>query len=448
LKHLFKHQYYSALLLAGDVLGMLLAFRLAHYLHVGRALHVLDWTFFAVILTTLMFLYIFNSYTPDYSNRGLAILVRTSFGVIAAAMVASGDSYIIKVSHADPVLWRGTLIVGYFLFFIYAGAARVLVSRILARINARRSWVVIGDSAHLKTFKEAFKTAGIGSGLLEIELGSEGLDKNTLDQALSKDKYEGIVISTTRSQLLSGIERELMHKRLSGVKVYAVTDFFEKYLWKIPIDFLEESWIALAQGFDLVHHKVQLNVKRTLDFIFAVTVLVVSLPIMVITYFLVKFNSKGRAIFTQVRVGKNGEKFTLYKFRTMYDDAEDRGPQWAQEHDPRVTKVGRILRRTRVDELPQLWNVLKGEMSFIGPRPERPDFVEKLEKMLPYYELRSLVAPGITGWAQVMYPYGASVEDAKEKLQYDLYYIKNYSLALDIVIVVKTLRVVFRAAGR
>jgi lipopolysaccharide/colanic/teichoic acid biosynthesis glycosyltransferase len=162
----------------------------------------------------------------------------------------------------------------------------------------------------------------------------------------------------------------------------------------------------------------------------------------------VKLESRGPAIFRQARTGLGGKEFEILKFRSMADDAERNGPQWAQKSDPRITRVGRVLRLLRIDELPQLVNVLKGEMSFIGPRPERPVFNATLEKEIPLYNLRHLVRPGITGWAQVMYPYGASVEDAREKLQYELYYIKNYSVLLDIGIVFKTLRVVLLGKGR
>ena len=172
------------------------------------------------------------------------------------------------------------------------------------------------------------------------------------------------------------------------------------------------------------------------------------LPLFLVIPILVKSESRGPVIYSQTRTGRGGREFVLYKFRTMYTNAEQDGPRWAEQDDPRVTRVGRILRKTRLDELPQLWNVLKGDMSFVGPRPERPAFVLEIEKNVPYYELRHLVSPGITGWAQVMFPYGASIEDAVEKLQYDLYYIKNYSLLLDAVILIKTMRIVFHVRGR
>jgi len=165
---------------------------------------------------------------------------------------------------------------------------------------------------------------------------------------------------------------------------------------------------------------------------------------MLIAAIAIKLDTRGPVFYSQTRTGLSGVTFRLYKFRTMVKDAEKSGPRWTKKDDPRITRVGRFLRSTRIDELPQLWNVLLGEMSFIGPRPERPDFNAELEAAIPYYDLRHLVKPGITGWAQVLYPYGASVEDAREKLQYDLYYIKNYSVMLDLVILIRTLRAVGR----
>jgi lipopolysaccharide/colanic/teichoic acid biosynthesis glycosyltransferase len=171
-------------------------------------------------------------------------------------------------------------------------------------------------------------------------------------------------------------------------------------------------------------------------------------PLMLVTALLIKLDSPGRVFYSQLRSGLYGQPFRVDKFRSMYQDAEQLGAQWASQRDSRITRVGYWLRLMRIDELPQIWNVLCGDMSLIGPRPERPEFDVKLKEAIPYYEVRYLVKPGITGWAQVMYPYGASVEDAYEKLSYDLYYIKNYSLWLDLAITFKTIRVVLLGKGR
>jgi exopolysaccharide biosynthesis polyprenyl glycosylphosphotransferase len=189
-------------------------------------------------------------------------------------------------------------------------------------------------------------------------------------------------------------------------------------------------------------------VKRTFDLMASFTLLAATLPIILITALLIRMESRGPVFYTQTRVGQYGEEFTIYKFRSMFTNAEKDGlPQWARKNDDRTTRVGRFIRRVRIDELPQLFNVFLGQMSFVGPRPERPYFVNELAGQIPYYHSRHSVKPGITGWAQVRFPYGASIEDAMEKLQYDLYYVKNHSLFLDLMIMLQTAQVVVLGKG-
>ena len=187
--------------------------------------------------------------------------------------------------------------------------------------------------------------------------------------------------------------------------------------------------------------------KRLFDMVCAALGLLVLSPVLLVCALLVGLTSPGGVLFRQERIGKDGVPFTIYKFRSMRTDAEKNGAVWAMKSDPRVTKVGKIIRKTRIDELPQLWNVLKGEMSLIGPRPERPEFVKELEKEIPFYSLRHAVKPGVTGWPQVCYPYGSSVEDSRRKLEYDLYYAKNMSILLDVRIILKTIGVVLFPKG-
>ena len=239
----------------------------------------------------------------------------------------------------------------------------------------------------------------------------------------------------------------LMKLRLEGHRIFDLTDFYERYLYRIPVLHIKDGWLAFAHGFDLLHADSQLKIKNVLDAVSALVLLLVLFPVLLLVALLIVIDSRGAPIYSQTRTGRHGRVFELKKFRTMVMDAEKSGARWAERDDPRVTRVGRILRLTRVDELPQLWNVLLGQMSFVGPRPERPEFNEFLEKEIPYYYLRQIIKPGITGWAQVMYPYGSSVEDARKKLQFDLFYIKNYSLVLDLVIAVKTVRVMLTGRG-
>jgi sugar transferase (PEP-CTERM system associated) len=240
---------------------------------------------------------------------------------------------------------------------------------------------------------------------------------------------------------------KLLEMKLDGVSFDHLPSVYEEYTGKIAIENLRPSWLIFSSGFR--KSRVLAAAKRALDITVAVPGLVLAAPVMLIVGIAVKLTSKGPALYHQNRVGLHGQVFTVHKFRTMREDAEAKtGPVWAsKDGDPRVTPIGGVLRRTRLDELPQLLNVLRGEMSFVGPRPERPEFVSDLTKQIPYYGQRHVVRPGLTGWAQVRYTYGASREDAIQKLQYDLFYIKNFSIALDLYIIFETIKTVILRRG-
>ncbi len=239
---------------------------------------------------------------------------------------------------------------------------------------------------------------------------------------------------------------QLLNCRLRGTRVTDLSGFFERMTGQVPIDSLKASWLIYGEGFR--QGRSRHFVKRSFDILAATALLTLALPVMLATAIAVLLESGRPIIFRQERVGLAGRKFTLLKFRSMCADAERDGvPRWASMRDPRVTKVGQFIRRTRIDELPQLINVLKGEMSFVGPRPERPYFVALLSEKVPFYGARHTVKPGVTGWAQVHYSYGASVEDAAQKLQFDLYYVKNHTLLLDLIILLRTMKVVLLREG-
>jgi exopolysaccharide biosynthesis polyprenyl glycosylphosphotransferase len=238
----------------------------------------------------------------------------------------------------------------------------------------------------------------------------------------------------------------LLDCKLRGVKVLSGTAFHEEYLGRIDLDVLTANELLMGQGFAV--NRLDAVSKRIGDIILGLTMLVLTLPLTALTALAIKIDSSGPVFYRQQRSGQFDKPFTLFKFRSMTADAEAAGsPRWAQKQDPRVTRVGRFIRATRIDELPQLANVILGEMSMVGPRPERPHFVEQLARAIPFYRQRSYVKPGLTGWAQVNFPYGASVEDAREKLAYDLYYAKNRSLVLDASILLSTIRVVLYREG-
>ena len=240
--------------------------------------------------------------------------------------------------------------------------------------------------------------------------------------------------------------RELMHLRLSGVEIEEATSFFERASGKLVVESMLPSWLVYSEGFKA--SPVRRVVKRASDVGTSVLLLLLAAPAMALTAIAIAIDSGRPVLYRQRRMGRNGVEFDMLKFRSMVQDAEQKsGPTWAGRDDPRVTRVGKLIRKLRIDELPQLINVLRGEMSFVGPRPERRHFVQQLEKEIHYYSLRMSVRPGITGWAQVEYRYGSSVEDALEKLKYDLFYIKNSNFLYDVWILIKTVKVVLTTAG-
>ena len=240
--------------------------------------------------------------------------------------------------------------------------------------------------------------------------------------------------------------RELLNCRVSGIDIIEGTSFYEMLTGKLIVEQINPAWLIFSKGF----HKSRARrfLKRGLDLVVSLTMLILLSPVIILTAILIKIDSKGPVMFSQERVGENRKTYLVHKFRSMIADAEKQcGPVWAKDNDDRITRIGKLIRKWRIDEIPQLWNVLKGDMSFVGPRPEREFFVKKLEDIIPYYGERFNVKPGITGWAQVCYGYGASVEDAVEKLNYDLFYIKNMSIFMDLLIIIRTIKIVLFSKG-
>jgi len=239
---------------------------------------------------------------------------------------------------------------------------------------------------------------------------------------------------------------ELLNCRLDGIEILQGQSFYEMLAGRLYVEQLNPGWLVFSEGFD--RSLLQTVLKRAADIVFSILLLILLLPLLLLTALLIRLDSDGPVFFTQERVGEKRKIFRIYKFRSMTSDAEAKsGPVWAQSDDDRVTRIGRFIRPSRIDELPQLWNVLKGEMSIVGPRPEREFFVKQLTELIPYYIERFTVKPGITGWAQVNYPYGASVEDAVAKLNSDLFYIKNTSLIMDLMILMRTAKIVLSGKG-
>jgi sugar transferase (PEP-CTERM system associated) len=269
-------------------------------------------------------------------------------------------------------------------------------------------------------------------------------DVKQLLQICKKNKIEKIITAfdDRRTKMPT---KELMNCKLHDIKIVTGMTFFQQLTGRILVENINPSWIIFADGFS--QGKFIKLTKRFLDIAFALLGLVLSLPIILLISLLVKVDSPGPIFYSQERVGQKGETFRLFKFRSMYTDAEADGPVWATQNDSRTTRIGRLIRKFHIDEIPQMWNILKGDMSFVGPRPERPVFVSKLEKKIPYYSLRHNIKPGLTGWAQVSFSYGSSEEDAIRKLEYDFYYLKNCTIPMDLWILFQTSKIVLLRKG-
>ena len=295
---------------------------------------------------------------------------------------------------------------------------------------------------HLVGFINALPSQnGLSTGQVGEILG----DPTQMDRIIERHDVDKIVVAITERRGEYPV-KEMLALRVGGYQVVEWPGFFEKLSGRIPIDNLAPSFFIFNEGFR--KSRILLSIRRILSAIVAAAFLVLLFPLFLVVAVFIKLDSSGPVLYSQIRVGKQNKPIRIYKFRSMRNDAEKNGDAvWAVENDPRVTRVGRFLRKTRIDELPQLFNVMIGELEFVGPRPERPEFVEKLHAMIPYYSLRHTVTPGLTGWAQVMFHYGSTIDEAKEKLQYDLFYIKNMSVKLDLLILFHTFKIVLLGRG-
>ena len=322
-----------------------------------------------------------------------------------------------------------------------------------ARFSRRVLVLGVGERAlQIENLRRASDRAGITLvGYIDIGLGPQMVNSasvirptGSLSELARRFAADEMVIAIDDRRKGLPIN-EILDCKMEGIRILEEGTFLERQLGKIRLDALHPSQVIFSDGFtQAVLKKTE---KRILDVAIASLLLLVSLPLFLIAALAIYLESAGPILYRQQRVGLRGQTFDIFKFRSMHVDAERNGPVWAAQGDSRTTRVGRIIRRFRIDELPQLLNVLKGDMSFVGPRPERPEFVADLARAIPYYELRHHVKPGITGWAQISYPYGASIKDAREKLQYDLYYLKNYSIFLDINILLQTAQVILLGKG-
>ena len=455
-------------LIIGDIIGLLASTHVALKLRLSMSI---DWSnpvLYALVGIYLFGLYLTDTYKLNREVSGVRLSQRAILGILLTITIVTCSIYITGLWGSEPMVGRGVLVISDLIFSAWAVASRTIVDRWLKANQLISRFLVLGRKDKVRAFRRKHRQLNRGIEFVcfserfgkpirepgiareNIRLGNSLVLENvaTLNTAWKQQYWSGILIDGREQNLSKEMVRELMDMRLKGVYIYSLADFCEQFWQKIPPAYLHDDWFAFTAGFNILHNRIKAKLKQAFDIVAAAILLIFTLPITVPTAIAIKLTSKGPIFYSQIRTGLNGRKFRVYKFRSMYTNAEAKGIQWAKKKDPRITTVGAFIRLTRIDELPQLWNVFKGDMSMVGPRPERPEFDAQLREEIPYYDFRYLVKPGITGWAQVSYPYGASVEDAYQKVAYDLFYIKNYSLWLDLVIAFKTLRVVILGKGR
>lgn len=390
-------------------------------------------------------------YNQDKNRGKKEILLRCLFAGALTLLFLSAVYYIVPLMR----LWRGNLAISLLIFSLLQFVWHTTHTVFLRLPGFAKRVLILGIGQNAERIGRMITSTNHNYVLAGyIDVPSEALavpayqivgDRDSICETALKERVHKIVISLSEKRGVLPL-KEILNCKLSGIDVLDAPSFYEEVMGKLFIEDTKPSWFIFSDGFRITFLKRAL--KRGFDIVVSLVGLMLASPFLLVSAILIKATSPGPVFFRQVRVGEREKPFVVYKLRTMRENAESgTGAVWAREKDPRITPIGNVLRKTRFDEIPQLVNVLKGDMSLIGPRPERPEFVETLKEMIPYYSERHFVKPGITGWAQVRYRYGASIEDAVEKLRYDLYYIKNLSFFLDMLIVLETVKVVLFGRG-
>jgi exopolysaccharide biosynthesis polyprenyl glycosylphosphotransferase len=428
-----------ALLAAWDASLLIGFYNLLYLLRLGH------WAGLPKSLMALVILWIGVSYLLGrYSKRDLSefrawSLLRTpAVGLIVLVVVVVLLDW--GLQRGDPRTFRGFLLPLLGATTLFSAAGQWAVARSPTRKNR---WLIVGNAREIRLLRKEIKLLGLLEFLDLHYCSSQIFAQNQLFQTQG---FDGLAVSET-ADLQDGLLQNLLSSRGRGSSVCTLVDWAERYLQRVPPELFSSRTLLHAEGFEMQPGRWGWRVKRLGDVVVASSLLFLSSPLLLLACALILLEDGKPVFYSQMRTGLYGDPLRIWKLRSMRNDAETQGVQWATRNDPRITRVGKWLRRLRIDELPQLVSVLKGEMSLIGPRPERPELEASLQEVIVHYSIRHWVKPGLSGWAQVCYPYGASIEDSRIKLGYDLYYIRNAGPLLDFVILIKTLRLLAGAKG-
>ena len=401
----------------------------------------------AITVFTLLLTYYFDLYGPRRIAESWEIYFRLLLVLSVLSFVLAGIVFIFPETDIAPYV----LVAGVSFLTVALVLWRWAYERIISLAVFRERVYVLGCGQQARMVVETLRSSR-DAGMEVIGWKGESETNGQHDHfAAELRAFRGLkpgvdrVIVAMEDRRQSMPVRELLDLRLRGVVIENSSTLLERLTAKLPLDGLNPSTLIFTEGFRM--SATQQLLRRLLSLAVAFLALVICLPFIPLIILAVRLSSPGPVFFSQTRVGRRGCPFTAYKFRTMRQDAEANGAVWAAKEDPRVTPIGGFMRKTRLDEIPQLWNVLRGDMAFVGPRPERPEVVQWLSKEIPFYDLRHMIRPGITGWAQVRYQYGASLEETKRKLEYDLYYVKNQSIGLDLLIMFETIKTIILRRG-
>jgi sugar transferase (PEP-CTERM system associated) len=444
------------LLFVGDILLIMLASSLSAWIRSGALPYSLPSFVRALILVLTIYptvLYIFDLYNVERSYRSLEIAFRGGLAAFLSGMFSMFVFYLVLEGNYG----RTTMAVQMVLIWGFVCGWRWLYARMFHATVKKTPVLILGAGRCGKVMANLLDSPFsmyVVRGFVDDDPTKQGQKMSpmvigTCIDLMDITKNTGaetaiLAIPRNRSPRLI---RQILEAKLHGIEVREMADVYEQLTGRIPINFIGDQWLLFAEGFYLLNKDYIQKLKRLMDLFIAGVLIVLTAPLLGLISLAIRLESPGPILYRQQRIGKREEPFTIFKFRSMRQDAESEGFKWAEVRDPRATKIGRWLRLTHMDELPQLLNIFRGDMSIVGPRPERPEFVHMLQEKIPYYFVRHSVTPGVTGWAQVNYRYGASTEDASRKLEYDLYYVKNMSLFLDFKILLRTIGVVLLGDG-